>query len=126
MNKHTPGPWKWSVESVDPEWAIVTAAGGNIVANVNSETGPDIPPLVSTKMPQMANAALIAAAPELLEALERIAEEDVIECGDGDGPCCAVCGGLQKIRGLDFYVDHYDDCAIVAARAAIAKARGEA
>lgn len=72
MTKHTPGPWKYSNESVDPNWFIVTAAGGNIVANVNCETGPDIPPLVSIKMPALANAHLIAAAPDLLEALTNL------------------------------------------------------
>jgi len=70
--KHTPGPWKWSQESIDPEWAVITSEGGNVVANVNSETGPDIPPLVSTKMPQHANANLIAAAPTMYEALETV------------------------------------------------------
>lgn len=69
--KHTPGPWKFGYESIDPNWAIVTGAGGHIVANVNSESGPDLPPLVSAKLPQEANARLISAAPELLEACER-------------------------------------------------------
>lgn len=67
--KHTPGPWSFSFESSSCEWAIVTDSNGNIVANVNSETGPDLPPLVSIKMPQTANARIIAAAPEMLEAL---------------------------------------------------------
>lgn len=31
--KFTKGPWSVSAESVDPEWAIVTGAGGKIVAN---------------------------------------------------------------------------------------------
>lgn len=70
--KHTPGPWRVLHESADPEWCAVVASGGRIVANVNAETGPDIPPLVATKMPKEANACLIAAAPELLEAVERL------------------------------------------------------
>ena len=72
MSKHTPGPWEVRHESIDPRWAIVTTSMGDIVANVNAETGPDIPPLVTTKMPRAANAALIAAAPDLLAALEQI------------------------------------------------------
>lgn len=65
---HTPGPWTVSFEVAISDWALVIARDGKIVANVNSETGPDLPPLVSTKMPQAANARLIAAAPELLVA----------------------------------------------------------
>ena len=60
MNKHTAGPWKFAQENIDPEWYIVTAGSGAatyIVANVNSGGN------------QVANSALIAAAPALLEAL---------------------------------------------------------
>lgn len=55
--KHTPGPWFYSQESIDPDWYIVTINGGLIVANVNSHCR------------QVANARLIAAAPDLLETL---------------------------------------------------------
>lgn len=79
-DRHTPGPWDVRQESVCPEWSIVVATGGRIVANVNSETGPDIPPLVSTKMPREANARLIAAAPEMLEALREVVTEDGANC----------------------------------------------
>jgi hypothetical protein len=57
-NQHTPGQWKFSQETNDPEWFIVTTNHGVIVANVNANKT------------QEANARLIAAAPELLEALE--------------------------------------------------------
>mgnify|MGYP000747659551 CR=1 FL=1 len=76
---HTPTPWKFAQESIDPEWAIVTDADGNIIANVNSETGPDIPPLVSTKMPRDANAAHIVHCVNnhdaLLQALKALVRE---------------------------------------------------
>jgi len=71
--KYTPGPWHfdgWDCESM--AWAIVVDSRGDIVANVNTKSGPDIPPMVSTKMPGEANANLIVAAPELLESLESI------------------------------------------------------
>ena len=51
---HTAGPWVFSFESIDPEWAVVTTAGGAIIANVNADHR------------QEANARLIAAAPALL------------------------------------------------------------
>ena len=57
---HTPGPWKFSFESIDPAWAIVTSKNGFVVANVNANVN--------------SNAGLIAAAPDLLEALEKIAD----------------------------------------------------
>ena len=59
---HTPGPWSYSQESVDPEWWIVTIKGGLIVANVNAH------------LCQVANARLIAAAPDMLEALTEAAK----------------------------------------------------
>lgn len=44
---------------------------GGIVANVNSETGPDAASAPATrKMPSEANARLIAAAPDMLAALQ--------------------------------------------------------
>jgi len=55
--KHTPGPWVASFESVDPEWAAITTVGGSVIANVNADSR------------QQANAHLIAAAPDMLEAL---------------------------------------------------------
>lgn len=58
--EHTKGPWKLTQESVDPEWHIVTAVGGRIVANVHIERGNAM---------DEANAALIVAAPGLFTAL---------------------------------------------------------
>ena len=70
MNKHTPGPWKFGWESFDREWAIVTTISGSIIANVTTETGPDaISKPAPRKMPAEANARLIAAAPNMLDAL---------------------------------------------------------
>lgn len=60
--KHTPGPWVYSFESVDPEWAVVTTVGGSVIANVNSDHR------------QEANARLIAAAPETAAERDRLKE----------------------------------------------------
>ena len=60
--RHTPGPWAFSFESVDPEWAVVTTPGGAIVANVNADHR------------QQANARLIAAAPDMLAAMKQASE----------------------------------------------------
>ncbi|MDI9430672.1 MAG: hypothetical protein QM570_03000 [Planctomycetota bacterium] len=59
--KPTPGPWQYSFEGSDPSWAIVTGQGGAIIANVNSETGPDaVSAPAMRQMPADANARLIA------------------------------------------------------------------
>lgn len=88
--KHTPGPWKQSCESIDPDWHIVTTSGGAVIANVFA--------------PQNANARLIAAAPDLLEALLDAVDAWETHCESGD-----------HMQG-DWVYD---------ARAAIAKARGQ-
>lgn len=77
-HKHIPGPWKWGFESVDPEWAIVTIEGGLIVANVNAHHR------------QEANAKLIAAAPELLDACE-FALTILEGMGNGNGDAAKTC-----------------------------------
>lgn len=68
---HTPGPWSYSWETQDRDWAIVTDVNGWIVANVNTETGPDVHSAPAMRqMPAEANAYLIAAAPDLLAFAE--------------------------------------------------------
>ena len=63
MSKHTPGPWKW-------DYAVSIKAEAGLVALVYSPPKHD---------DLGANASLIAAAPDLLAALQSIAALD-----DGD------------------------------------------
>lgn len=91
MSKHTPGPWR-----------VVDSWNDHMVEGQNGEEiiwqdGPHETPTINK-----ANACLIAAAPDLLEALENLA--DYIDERAGDNEC----------RPLEN------------ARAAIAKAKGEA
>lgn len=61
---HTPGPWLYAQEGVT-SWGIVKPDGYSIVhlvALLNSTSARELP----------ANARLIAAAPDLLKALQRI------------------------------------------------------
>jgi hypothetical protein len=91
MSKHTPGPWKLERKSVlipvaPHEWA--EAYGGS-----------------------EANARLIAAAPELLEALKNLEKE------------------FRKVYPIYYYAEpwgHETNVPLQAARAAIAKAEGQA
>jgi hypothetical protein len=82
MSKHTPGPW--TQQPYSDRMVEVFAANGTHIANVMGDN-------------HDSNAALIAAAPDLLEALEWISE--------------------------NHYAHH--DIMVEVARAAIAAARGE-
>ena len=84
--KFTPGPWTFDWEDDNRTWAIVKSPTGKIVANVNTESGPDIAPLVSDKMPAQANAQLISASPDLFEALKIILEYPYGDASPLDDP----------------------------------------
>jgi hypothetical protein len=79
--RHTPGPWKWvdkyQSRIGDKTWSLVH--DGNFICGVLSCDG-------ETNSPQLCNesdAHLIAAAPDLLEALEMVrdADDDCIKDG---------------------------------------------
>lgn len=99
MNKHTPGPWKVSRSDKDGAEvkAIAEIAWCGVGAAYSMVSG--VTQHIDAEECR-ANARLIAAAPELLAALE----------------------DLERTAGL---AASHDDPARVAARAAIAKARGE-
>lgn len=62
--KHTPGPWLVYADlpSVEPDWHIVTnASRQRVLANVHIQPGNTV---------DEANARLIAAAPDMLAALQ--------------------------------------------------------
>lgn len=99
MNKFTEGPW---IHSKDDEHYHSVAAGCGYHVN-SDDDGFEIAGCISK-----ANAMLIAAAPDLLEALILL---DEAFCSDDYG----TAGG--RLAGRK---------ALIAARAAIAKARGEA
>lgn len=64
MNKHTPGPWRVG----DAGHAVFGAPGSGLY--------PNAPICVVKGIANKANAALIAAAPEMFEALKKIAQGD--------------------------------------------------
>jgi len=71
--KHTPGPW-----IIEDDY--VTDCDGNIVADVFKENQWNTTEgMVTEEMPWEANARLIAAAPELLYALQELFEGLVME-----------------------------------------------
>ncbi len=102
--KHTPGLWDIRYETASGS-AYICTAGGSVIAEVEKECGPDIPPIVSRKMPVEANARLIAAAPDMLEACIFARE-----CAQGPIPgmslteahkkaCSMLDGAIAKAKG---------------------------
>lgn len=79
--KHTPGPWE-AVDSMTVRTPF--SAGGFMVCNLPCHTPDD---------ERRANACLIAAAPELLEALTMALP--YVECSSGDE--CYKPGAIDKI-----------------------------
>jgi hypothetical protein len=76
---HTPGPWKFSQDRDRPGAHFITNANGVLVARVNGANIADDPNDYDAYIPGRsdetdANARLIAAAPDLLAALEEIAK----------------------------------------------------
>lgn len=103
-SKHTPGPWAYQEDS-DAYTHIVRGPGNRFICQLAQTTSAEIE----------ANARLIAAAPELLEALERIALPH--DCG------CVPCTGQCRSQiALEIAVEEMQGLA----RAAIAKATGGA
>lgn len=90
MSNHTPGPWMIRAERY--RYIHVYAHGGGI-AHLDTVDGEG-----------MANARLIAAAPDLLEVLEEL---------------------LSMCQRQEDFHDDGDGCMFERASAAIAKARGE-
>jgi len=115
---HTPGPWSYSWESDTRDWAIVTADGGQIVANVNTESGPDTHSVPAMRqMPAEANARLITAGPDMAEALRLgAAYDDLLK--SYAGPLPVLCDGDNAA------IDAAYDAWISATRSALAKIGG--
>jgi len=104
MSKHTPGPWKW--DYAGGAFSIYGASAPNVVNRVMTIT--------KGVIPGSADAHLIAAAPELLEAAKALLEADKLtpgDCYDANGNPNANWGRIDRAKA--------------AMRAAIAKAEGK-
>lgn len=107
-DKHTPGPWEVHAEPINPLYRGIIGLG--------SESNQEKPWAVVAKIhidrpayDIMANARLIAAAPCLLAALETLTKRYVGLASSGD------CG---------FWNPEEED-EVIAARAALSRAKGE-
>jgi len=83
--KHTNGPWK--IKDIDPNWIY---KGAHLICKVTDSNGDK-----NITDRNMANAQLIASAPELLEALEHLIHYDF---GDSVGAIKAR-NAIKKAKG---------------------------
>lgn len=102
---HTPGPWTWG-ENFE---GLYGSGRYNIILNHWIDEGM----WLESGERQEANARLIAASPDLLEALEGMVENACASCNDGYVIRCTKEEWEAHVRATH------------AARAAIAKAKGE-
>lgn len=107
--RHTPGPWIFYADlpSTEPNWHVVTTKNKlRVLANIHIE--PNNPM-------DLANARLIASAPELLEALKFVLDHTEPPTEDDD---CQHCFGKWTIKGYR----HEKDCPYSLVKQVIAKA----
>jgi hypothetical protein len=110
---HTPGPWELWTFGETCQTSIGEKSGGVSVCEVTMSDGEGRQTKESTDR-GCANARIIAAAPELLAALE--AAVAYLEANRPQG----------KIRDIFSALNHYENDVMKPARAAIAKATGGA
>lgn len=79
MGKHTPGPWM-----LEGSWSIDSDGLGGWVSTIHPSPLFALDPILGTPESIIANARLIAAAPELLKALTELL--DAFECDPDDLP----------------------------------------
>lgn len=92
MSKHTPGPWK-AVKTTNTPWSIVVNHDGPLP---NEHQGDLLTQISGLRWESdEANAHLIAAAPELLEALKRILENKF----EPDKITCIAEAAIAKAEG---------------------------
>ena len=81
--KHTQGPWETGQDSGSDNQAVGPVAGGVAVCQIVTTDGQGLTHRGTLKT-AAANAALIAAAPELLAALRNLVKRNLIKDTDDD------------------------------------------
>ena len=97
--KHTPGPWSWSdkfltSDSAQHTWSLLGANGYGILSCDGDSNSPQY-----LGESGKADALLIAAAPELLEALKLVRDYIVTMKGNGHEYQAAVDAAIAKAEG---------------------------
>ena len=118
MSKHTPGPWKivWG-DVGDDEFLMaareIVAPDGFCPVSIEGGIFPYEPSRSFDSAEIEANASLIAAAPEMLEALEMV--QEVIDLGNASGDSAEAFAAWAKAH----------EKMVQVVRCASKKARGE-
>lgn len=110
MSKHTPGPWRANAKPMGNPYGVITEHGENENWSICNDGGRFIA-AIKMQPEEEANARLIAAAPEMLEALESALNVE--------GAARAGSQFIPAYEGLDTGY-HFEKV-----RAAIRKAKGE-
>lgn len=123
MSNHTPGPWharKGDVLNPNRPWGVVKlltaeeceAVDGNLfLLGTRSTVVVEVCAADSEEIEE-ADARLIAAAPDMLEALQQVRDSGAFECCCGQTPCCGSCistmvaRAIEKARGDDRAENH--------------------
>lgn len=103
MSKPTPGPWELYVaeELVGNTW-VESLPEGSIAIESRNGTGALGQAVAAVPFGNEANARLIAAAPELLEAIKRFLAGSVREQGAHSAECgCSLCAVFRAIAKAD-------------------------
>jgi hypothetical protein len=131
MSACTPGPWHTDGASIRPDAQhMVAYADGSLPkiavvmplkSSLYAEKKDQHKGCITAGTPE-ANARLIAAAPDLLEALRSVLHHALYKTGDG-GINCRFCDNCMDDLGTGRDM-HDAACEVRAVRAAIAKAEG--
>ena len=95
QGKHTPGPWVWATSNSWSRLMRVGGKDGGILCPVvhQYDAHPDL------SIPNEADARLIAAAPEMLEALKEAVEVFQIEVPFGSRTIAQMRAAIAKAEG---------------------------
>ena len=120
-HKHTPGPWVTFYKPKYNEWHVSLPCDDSTMRVALCPDGV----IGSTVEECEANAHLISAAPEMLEALRKVPLFGPTD--DNLGWRCAGCGSVSGVTpdGLDRDEECAPDCYVAIVEAAVAKAEGK-
>lgn len=126
MSEHTPGPWRIHQDPPEaaqiPRWTPTIESGRGMICRLRNLMDAEGVEHAKLDGEVQANAHLIAAAPELLSALELLMREECCVAENEEGENYVKCGRCDSSSwGSDVVdIEHYESCPF----AAISKVEG--